>query len=214
MSESMPERTGGGGSFLTRKVGPLPMWGWGAIVLLLAVFYAMYSKKKAAASSASTSNSSTVDSPGGVDSSLVPQFVNQVYTQNTPPAAPNVTVNNTVPPPSSPGAPSTPPTGTQKVNQYPAPQGLTTSKVSSTSLKASWNNITSPMPAPQSYTVAVYDSSGKTVEQQTVNAPDTVGGKSTVTLTGLPANAKGLQVHVWPNGGALAPQHASSTVTL
>lgn len=213
MSESASERTGGGGSFLTRKVGPLPMWGWGAIVLLLAVFYAMYSKKKSAAASASTSNSSTVDSPGGVDSSLVPQFVNQVYTQGTPPAAPNVTVNNTVPPPSSPGGTSTPPTATQKVNQYPAPQGLTTSKVSSTSLKASWNNITSPMPAPASYTVAVYQG-GKVVEQQTVTAPDTVGGKSTVTLTGLPANASGLQVHVWPNGGALAPQHASSTVNL
>jgi hypothetical protein len=213
MSESAPERTGGGGSFLTRKVGPLPMWGWGAIVLLLAVFYAMYSKKKSAAASASTSNSSTVDSPGGVDSSLVPQFVNQVYTQGTPPAAPNVTVNNTVPPPSSPGGTSTPPTATQKVNQYPAPQGLTASKVSSTSLKASWNNITSPMPAPASYTVAVYQG-GKVVEQQTVTAPDTVGGKSTVTLTGLPANASGLQVHVWPNGGALAPQHASSTVNL
>jgi hypothetical protein len=91
---------------------------------------------------------------------------------------------------------------------------LSTSKVSSTSLKASWNNITSPMPAPQSYTVAVYDKSGKTVAQQTVNAPDTVGGKSTVTLTGLPANAAGLQVHVWANGGSLAPQHASSSVTL
>lgn len=207
MSESAPERSGGGSVF-TRKVGPLPMWGWGAIVLLLAVFYAMYSKKKSAAAAASTSNSSTVDSPGGVDSSLVPQFVNQVYTQSTPPPAPNVTINNTTPPPATGGTP------TGKVNLYPAPQGLSTTKVSSTSLKATWSNLTSPMPAPQSYTIAVYDKSGKTVSQQTVNAPDTTGGKSTATITGLPANAQGLQVHVWANGGAKAPQHASTSVNL
>lgn len=196
-------------SIFTRKLGPLPYWGWMAIVLLLAVFYGMYSKQKKAASSAASDNSSTVDSPGGVDASLVPQFVNQVYTQTTPPPAPNITVN-TPPPPTNTGGG----TATQKVNQYPAPGGLSTSKVSSTSLKASWNNITSPMPSPTSYTVAVYDTKGKTVAQQTVNAPDTVGGKSTVTLTGLPANAKGLQVHVWANGGAKAPPHASSGVTL
>jgi hypothetical protein len=210
MSESMPERSGGGSVF-TRKMGPLPAWGWMAIVLLLAVFYAMYSKQKKAAASSSSSNTdaSSVNSPGGVDASLVPQFVNQTYVQGTPPPAPNVTINNTTPPPSS-----TPPTGTNKVNLYPAPQGLSAAKASNTSLKVSWNNITSPMPAPQSYTVAIYDKAGKTVSQQTVNAPDSTGGKSTATITGLPANAAGLQVHVWANGGAKAPQHASSTVNL
>lgn len=212
MSESAPERTGGGGgtNVFTRKIGPLPVWGWGAIVLLVAVFWSMYSKQKAAASSANsgTGGASTVDSPGGVDASLVPQFVNQVYTQNTPPPAPNITVNT--PPPAT----ITTPTPTQKVNQYPSPGGLGVAKVSSTSLKATWNNITSPAPAPQSYTIAVYSKAGKVVSQQTVNAPDTVGGKSTATITGLPANATGLQVHVWANGGAKAPPHASSTVNL
>lgn len=212
MSESAPERTGGGGgtNVFTRKIGPLPVWGWGAIVLLVAVFWSMYSKQKAAASSANsgTGGASTVDSPGGVDASLVPQFVNQVYTQGTPPPAPNITVNT--PPPAT----TTTPTPTQKVNQYPSPGGLGVAKVSSTSLKATWNNITSPAPAPQSYTIAVYSKAGKVVSQQTVNAPDTVGGKSTATITGLPANASGLQVHVWANGGAKAPPHASSTVNL
>jgi len=207
MSESAPERSAGGSAF-KRKVGPLPLWGWMAIIGALAVFYALYSKQKAAAANAQSANSSTVDSPGGVDSSLVPQFVNQVYTQSTPPPAPNITVNT---PPPNTGTTGT--TTASKVHQYPQPQGFSTSKVSATSLKASWNNVTSPMPAPQSYTVAVYQG-GKTVAQQTVNAPDTVGGKSTVTLTGLPANAKNLQVHVWANGGALAPPHASSTVSL
>ena len=37
--------------------------------------------------------------PGGVDASLVPQFINQVYDQDQPPQAPNVTVNNQIPSP-------------------------------------------------------------------------------------------------------------------
>lgn len=92
------ESGGGGGSFFTRKLGPLPMWGWMAIVGILVLVYAYYKKSKdASASAASTQTAATNNTPGGVDSSLVPQFINQTYTQETPPAAPNVTVNNTVP---------------------------------------------------------------------------------------------------------------------
>ena len=95
MSESAPEG-GGGGSFFTRKAGPLPMWGWMAIVGVLVLVYAYYKKSKNA-TAATTQSTATNNTPGGVDSSLVPQFINQTYTQETPPAAPNVTVNNTVP---------------------------------------------------------------------------------------------------------------------
>lgn len=97
MSESAPER-GGGGNVFTRKVGPLPMWAWMGLALLVAVLYYMVKKKSSSTtSSGATQSPSTVNTPGGVDASLVPQFVNQVYNQETPPAAPNVTVNNTVP---------------------------------------------------------------------------------------------------------------------
>lgn len=99
--------SGGGGNVFTRKIGPLPMWGWMLIALLVAVFYYLY-KKNQSGSSSTAQSPSTVNTPGGVDASLVPQFVNQTYVQNTPPSAPdvnNVTVNNapattTTPPPS------------------------------------------------------------------------------------------------------------------
>lgn len=109
MSESMPEGGGSGGNVWTKKLGPLPLWGWMGIAALIAVMYYLYRKNQAAnstTSSASTAQTaSTNNTPGGVDSSLVPQFVNQVYNQESPPAAPNVTVNNTVP--ASATAPST-----------------------------------------------------------------------------------------------------------
>lgn len=99
MSETAPEGGGGGGggNVFTKKLGPLPMWGWMGIALLIAVLYYLYRKNKAASSATSTAQTAaTNNTPGGVDSSLVPQFVNQVYNQESPPVAPNVTVNKTI----------------------------------------------------------------------------------------------------------------------
>jgi hypothetical protein len=106
MSETAPERPGpSSNNVFLRKVGPLPMWGWMAVVLLLAVLFYMYHKSHSSSSGSSTllangtstTAQNSANAAGGVDASLVPQFVNQVYNQETPPAAPNVTVNNTVP---------------------------------------------------------------------------------------------------------------------
>lgn len=196
------------------------MWVWMLIALVIAVAYYLYKKNSSANSANAQQSSATNNTPGGVDSSLVPQFINQNYENFAPPPAPNVTINNTVPIPNPGGTQKPPPNPTPTppkpitVGQYPAPTGLSTSKVSSTSLKATWTNLTSPTPVPASYTVAVYSKGGQTLSQQTVNAPDTTGGKSTVTITGLPANSQGLQVHVWANGGATAPPHAASTVSI
>lgn len=102
MSESAPESGGGGGNVFTRKIGPLPMWAWMGIALLVAVFYYLYKKNQSGSSGSGAQSASTVNTPGGVDASLVPQFVNQTYVQNTPPSAPdvnNVTVNNPAPTP-------------------------------------------------------------------------------------------------------------------
>lgn len=224
MSEQAPEQTRSSGNVFTRKIGPLPMWGWMAVALVIAILYYLYKKNSAsnATSTAADQTSATNNTPGGVDSSLVPQFINQVYNQETPPAAPNITVNSTVPITEVGGTqPSTAPAPTQtstpkppSVSKYAAPTGLTAKKASATSLTATWKNLTGVTPAPSSYTVAVYSSAGKLLSQQTVNAPDTTGGNSTATITGLPANSKNLQVHVWANGGQLAPPHASSTLTL
>jgi hypothetical protein len=69
-------------AFLKRPIGPLPLWVWLALLLFGAVGYFLW-KKKQAASSTSASNTST--GTGTTDSSLIPQFVNQVYTNSTPP---------------------------------------------------------------------------------------------------------------------------------
>lgn len=111
--------TSSGGNAFTRKAGPLPLWGWAAIILVLVALYAYYKKSKSASTTSSAAEAAG-NAPGGVDSSLVPQFINQSYIQETPPTAPNVTVNNTVPVPpvavTTPAAPVStpspmPPTG-------------------------------------------------------------------------------------------------------
>jgi hypothetical protein len=77
------------------------MWVWMVIALAIALTYYLIKSKGSSSSSASnTATGSGTDTAGagGVDSSLVPQFVNQTYVNNTPPAAPTAT--------------STPPKGT------------------------------------------------------------------------------------------------------
>jgi hypothetical protein len=202
---------------LQKPIGPLPMWGWMAIIAGLALVYSFYKKSKASATSTQSAQAAG-QAAGGVDSSLVPQFVNQVYNQETPPPAPNVTVNNQVPVPDtgdtepSPN-PSPKPNKPPSVHQYQAPQGLKVAKATATSLKVTWNNLTNAAVPPASYTVAIYSKAGKLLHQSTVS-PDAKNNMSTTTITGLPSNAQGLQVHVWANGGQLAPPHASQNANI
>lgn len=105
------------GNVLTSKMGPLPMWGWMAIIAGVAVLYSFYKKSKGTTASTSAAQASG-NSPGGVDASLVPQFINQTYDNDTPPAAPNITVNNTIPQP--PTATPAPPAGTPPPETEPA----------------------------------------------------------------------------------------------
>lgn len=98
MSESAPESTPrSGGNVFTRKLGPLQMWMWMLIVAFLAVLYHLYAKNKSSnsANTSATDQTSTGGSAGSTDQSLVPQFVNQTYTNSTAPAMPSViTVQN------------------------------------------------------------------------------------------------------------------------
>lgn len=88
-------RSGGGKSTFTRKMGPLPLWAWMGIGLAIGLVYYFYKQNKAASSSATTAGNA--QGAGGVDASLVPQFVNQTYVNSTPPAV------------TTPTAPTTPP---------------------------------------------------------------------------------------------------------
>ena len=75
----------GAKSVFTRHIGPLPMWGWTAIVGGVIVAWAWWSNRN----SSSTAGSSTAST---ANASQVPQFVNQTYTTVQPPTAPAVHV--------------------------------------------------------------------------------------------------------------------------
>ena len=66
----------------TRKIGPLPMWAWLAIIGAVVVGWAWYKDRKTSASSTASDTA---------DASQVPQFVNQVSTTVQPPSAPTTT---------------------------------------------------------------------------------------------------------------------------
>lgn len=91
-------KSSGGGNVFTRKLGPLPMWAWMGIALAIALAYYLVKSKSSSTAAATPGTGTDTSGAGGVDSSLVPQFVNQTYVNNTPPAAPAAT--------------STPPAGT------------------------------------------------------------------------------------------------------
>lgn len=78
------------------------MWAWMAIALGVAIAFYAYNKSKSGTTSTS-STAATDSAAGGVDSSLVPQFVNQTYVNNTPPTATATTAQTT--PVSTPGSP-------------------------------------------------------------------------------------------------------------
>lgn len=74
MTAPQPEQESGG-NFFTRKLGPMPMWAWlaaGASGLLII----SYLRNKQSAQN---------QAPSSLDSSQVPQFVNQTYTTVNPP---------------------------------------------------------------------------------------------------------------------------------
>lgn len=74
----------GGGSLLTRKLGPLPTWGWLVIVTAAGIGFYLYQKHKQA-SAAQNSNSGGGPSPT-VGEAFVPEFV--INNQEEPPGGP------------------------------------------------------------------------------------------------------------------------------
>ena len=75
-----PPARSSGGNVLTRKIGPLPTYGWVAIVGAGILVWAYFAHRNASSSSSQSSNTA--------NSSTVPDFINQTYTTVTPPPAP------------------------------------------------------------------------------------------------------------------------------
>jgi len=97
-----------------------------------------------------------------------------------------------------------------QVNQYPAPGGLTVTAKTASSVSIQWNQTN---PAATSFTVAVYQDNGKTASETTVAVPDATGGHGVTTINGLHSSWN-YNIHVWANGGKVAPPHATVSVTL
>ncbi len=196
----------------THHIGPLPMWGWLAIAGGLLVAWRWYSGKQAAAQQAATT-STTSTTPAD----QVPQFVNQTYVSTSAPLAPSAAAAAPVPTNPSPvtGNPAAQPKPTTTLNQwsYPAPSGLQAYDIAAKGVRLSWNAVTGPSGQhPNSYTVATYDSKGKLVNQHDTTAGNTNTAEYGKGGKGLPKGT--YHSDVWPNGGPVAPQHATVQFTL
>jgi hypothetical protein len=206
----MAQMMGADGVF-THKLGPLPTWQWIGIAAVPLIGWRLYEshKTKGAGSTASTGASTSTGTTNygasaETGASQVPQFVNQTYLTNVaPPSAP-------APAPAVAATPA--PAAAAPVAIFPPPTALTASKPSASGVTLTWTIVPSGATYPTSYTVAVYNAKGTLVQESTVAAPDSTGGKSTTTLGGLPAKTT-LHANVWPNGGQKAPQHATTTFT-
>jgi len=100
-----PRKQPSSGNAFTRKLGPLPVWAWMGIGLAIALAY--YFIKQNKAGNANNAAASTADQTASA--AQIPQFVNQVYTNETPPASPTTT---------TPTNPTTPPTNVPPANSY------------------------------------------------------------------------------------------------
>lgn len=97
----MPERTppprrGRAAGLFTERIGPLPMWGWVAVVGGGIIAWRWWSGRQAAGAAAASTGATAADQ--------VPQFVNQTYTTVTPP----VVEYDGGPPPKQPKPPKPP----------------------------------------------------------------------------------------------------------
>lgn len=74
---------GGKGGFLRQKLGPLPMWVWMALALLVALGYSLWQKNKAAATASTATTTGTTAAPD-----QTPPVIFQNYTTFTPGSIP------------------------------------------------------------------------------------------------------------------------------
>ncbi len=196
----------------THKIGPLPMWGWLAIIGGALVAWRVYAGKNAAtqAQQQGTAPSSTADN-------TVPQFVNQTYVTTGAPSSPGTSgpgvPTNPSPVGGNPGGQPKPTTTLPGSWSYPAPSGLQTYDVSGKGVRLSWNAVTGPSGQhPNAYTVATYDSKNKQVDQFTTSAGNTNTAEYGKGGKGLPRGT--YHTNIWANGGPVAPSHATVQYTL
>lgn len=107
------------------------------------------------------------------------------------------------------------------VTRYPAPTwhnfngNQPWQNLGNGNIELQWNRITTSVSipvAPASYTIAVYYTTGGLASYTTVDAPDTSGAEA-VTVANL-QTGRSYQVHVWANGGLIAPPHSTLNISI
>lgn len=68
---------------LQKKLGPFPVWVWAALVLGIVVLYIMWRNRSQSQSSGTNAMTDT----GLTSAAQIPQFVNQTYTNSSPPSS-------------------------------------------------------------------------------------------------------------------------------
>jgi LysM repeat protein len=149
VSEQVPERTAApssGGSMLTRKAGPLPVWGWLAIITAVGIgYWLLVGRKKPASSSGAATSGTGTETP----SSDVPDYVDQTTVNVTEPAEP--------PQPSGPG----PAPGPRPPLKKPTQPGKKTGPVTEPKPKPKTTGGGQPPIFSNSYTVKAGDTLDK-----------------------------------------------------
>jgi len=147
---------------------------------------------------------STADTSGGTSATSS----NGTPSSTTTTTNPSGTATST--PPAATGGPVSTAGAAPKNWQYPAPKGLSSSSVSDSGFRLSWDAVTGPQgQKPTGYTVAVWKG-GTKISQHTVTVTNSIeygaGGKGLSPSTSYVAQ-------VWANGGPVAPPGAKITVT-
>lgn len=157
MADDAPGGNAGGGGAFTKKVGAFPLWVWMGLGLAGLLAISNWKKNKAAASQTASSQTSLGAAgqtgqtyANSYDASLIPQFVNQTYTEVAPPVVNiNQSQTQTQPtdngdhdhwhaPPPPPSPQPTPQPAPNPTPQPPAGQWVTVAPWSS--VNAPWNS--------------------------------------------------------------------------
>jgi LysM repeat protein len=172
MSETAPEaapRSGGAGGMLTRKVGPLPVWGWLAALTALALGYWLLKGKGSGSSSGSATGTDTGTTPAGD----VPDYVSQTTVNVSTPAEPGQTGNGT-------GTTAAPPT----TKTTPPPVKATTPPASAAPAKTAAKSAQPPVMS-GSYTVKAGDTLDSLAEKFGISRVDLAHANGLGTGAGL-----------------------------
>jgi hypothetical protein len=109
-------RPASAGNAFTRKLGPLPLWGWMGIGLALGLVYYFWQKNKASAASNGTASSSATGDTEPADQTppyIIQNYSTDVNAQTVTP--PIVQIN-----PNAPPTPPPPPTNTKRPTKITA----------------------------------------------------------------------------------------------